>query len=118
MDAFLSCLVVESHLEDRDQSHSLFIYWQHAQSITDVGKTEVVRILCSTDFSPKMTDRIRQCIMNGNEFENVVQFQSDQLQTKKLLLKHEPFDIDYASKMFIAEAKVNVSAAYYTDESA
>ena len=47
--------------------------------MNDIGKSEVVRILCSSDFSSKMTDRIRQCIMNGNEFENVASFLKDEV---------------------------------------
>ena len=31
-------------------------------------------------------------------------------------MRHEPFDVDYASKVFTAEAKVNSSASYYNDE--
>ena len=63
-----------------------------------------------------MTDRVRQCIMNGNEFENVVEFLKDHSQTKKILLKHEPFDVTYASQVFIAEAKVDTTASYYNEE--
>ena len=69
-------------------------------------KTKTIRAICRDDFSPKMTDMVRDAILNRNEF----------LACRQLLLKHKPFNVETMSQLFMKEARVDPSSSYYNEE--
>lgn len=84
-------------------------------SILTIGKSKAVRILCGKNHSSKMTNQIRDCIMNQSEFNEVCINCFCHRQIGVMLRRHEKFDVDYAVQLFMKAAKVNINASYYNE---